>query len=235
MKLIIHPNETVLAETVAGEIAELIHKKKNAVLGLPTGSTAKPVYKALVQLLRTRKTKLSQLQSFNVDEFVGLADEDPGSFHTYMNAELFHQVSIDAENTQFPDGVQDYDKLIDDQGGMDLLLLGIGVNGHIGFNEPGTSFYSPTHKAELSQSTRQRNASSFENDLGRVPTHGHTMGIGTMLRAKRIILIAFGEDKADIIRHMIIGEPNEALPATALHLHRDVECHVDIAAASRIR
>lgn len=209
-----------------------------AVLGLATGSTMKPVYSQLLQLLNENPVDLSQLCTYNLDEYIGLSAQHPQSYNYYMYEYLFSKLNLSPQNTHLPDGLisncevvcQAYSQAIASKGGLDLQLLGIGSNGHIGFNEPYTSFESRTHVVELSEQTRIDN-SRFFDDQSEMPTHAITMGIKDILEAKEIILMATGRNKAEIMAQLFASQIDEALPASALKKHSNLTIVLDREAA----
>ncbi len=210
-----------------------------AVLGLATGSTMEPVYAQMLQDLQHTPIDVSQLTTFNLDEYIGLSAQHPQSYNYYMCQHLFNQLNIPAENVHLPDGLasnidtacQAYSNAIEAKGGLDLQLLGIGSNGHIGFNEPHTSFNSRTHIVELSEQTRIDNGRFFD-DQNEVPTHAITMGIQDILNAKEIILVATGSNKSAIIAQLFASAIDEALPASALKQHKNLTIVLDRDAAA---
>jgi glucosamine-6-phosphate deaminase len=226
------------AHAVARIIAGTLTRRPASVLGLPTGRTAIPVYDALVR----RRPAFSRARTFNLDEFVGLTPGDPRSFRTFMNHHLFSRVNIPSGHVHFLNGAASdldaecarFERAVAAAGGIDLLVLGIGVNGHVGFNEPGTSVVARTHRARLTLATRRANAAPFGGRLTRVPREALSMGMGTILAARAIVLIATGRSKARAIERMLAGRVTPALPASFLQLHRDVHLVLDRAAAERL-
>lgn len=188
--------------TGAGLIASLLQTKPRAVLGLATGSSPVGIYKQLITLYQKGLVSFSQASSFNLDEYVGLPTEHRESYRSFMNEQLFKHIDIDIARTQVPDGqaadleqeCNSYEQRLDDRGPVDLQLLGIGHNGHIGFNEPGTELTGRTHVVDLKDETRKANARFFDS-IDEVPAQAITMGVGTILKAKQILLIARGEKK----------------------------------------
>lgn len=213
----------------------------NAKLGLATGSTMKPVYEHLLKKLTQTPLDLSQLITFNLDEYIGLSAQHPQSYCYYMHQYLFDKLQVPECNIHLPDGLtsdfvaacQAYSDAIQAMGGLDLQLLGIGSNGHIGFNEPQTCFASRTHVVELSEQTRIDN-SRFFTDPAEMPTHALTMGIQDILDAKEIILIATGSHKAEIMAQLFSSEIDEALPASALKKHHNLTIVLDREAAAHL-
>ncbi len=239
MKLIIDTTENVVARA-AQKYVELLTKKPEAVLGLATGSTPLGLYKELIRLCAGGELSFARCSTFNLDEYMGLEAGHSQSYRYFMNKNLFEHIDIRPEATFVPAGFLDsdeqaagYDRQIAGAGGIDLQLLGIGNNGHIGFNEPLTPFDSVTHIVKLTDSTREANKRFFTS-LDDVPTHAVTMGIQTVLKSRNIILMALGEGKADIIKKTVEGRPDISVPASLLQLHDSVEIYLDEAAASKL-
>lgn len=232
MRVIIVKDKAQLGKTAAGLIAAQMRKRPDSatfVLGLATGSSPIPLYQELIRLNREENLDFSATVTFNLDEYVGLEPTHPQSYRAFMNEQLFDHININKENTHVPDGLADdvefscaeYEKMMKDTGGVNCQVLGIGSNGHIGFNEPGTSLASRTHKTRLADNTINDNARFFER-RDDVPTEAITMGIGTILDAERIVLVANGENKADVIARAIEGPITATLPASALQPHPNV-------------
>lgn len=239
---IIHAdNYEEMSALAAKRIIGLVSRKPNAVLGLATGSTPEGMYKMLVEDHKNNGTSYKEVQSVNLDEYMGLDRNDKNSYFTFMREHLFNHIDINLDNTSVPDGMTanleeaaaNYEKHIHNIGGVDLQILGIGNNGHIGFNEPGTPFSSRTHVIELEQSTREANARYF-NSIDEVPTHAVTMGIQSIMESREIILMASGKGKAEAIRNLVYGEITEENPASALRLHSKVTIIADEEALSLI-
>jgi len=235
LKIIIG-SEQEIAQKAAQRYVELLAKKPNAILGYATGSTPLGLYGELVRLNKEGALDYKDVTTFNLDEYVGLDGSHDQSYRYFMNTNLFNHINIDLARTHVPSGLDieaaaDYDKAIEAAGGIDLQLLGIGNNGHIGFNEPGTPFGSRTHLVELHESTRQANKRFFTS-IDEVPTHAVTMGVRTVMNARSVILMAIGKGKADIIRKTVLGPVTEEVPASVLQLHPDAEIYVDYEAAS---
>ena len=235
MKIIIG-SEQEIAQKAAQRYVELLAKKPNAILGYATGSTPLGLYGELIRLNKEGALDYKDVTTFNLDEYVGLDGSHDQSYRYFMNTNLFNHINIDLARTHVPSGLDieaaaDYDKAIEAAGGIDLQLLGIGNNGHIGFNEPGTPFGSRTHLVELHESTRQANKRFFAS-IDEVPTHAVTMGVRTVMNARSVILMAIGKGKADIIRKTVLGPVTEEVPASVLQLHPDAEIYVDYEAAS---
>lgn len=242
MEVIIQPNAELAAQSVAGLIALALSAKPDLVLGLATGCTMESVYEQLVQQHREIGVDFSRCRTFNLDEYVGLAVDDPGSYHYFMRQRLFDGVNIDLRHTHLPDGMADdldaecahYEGLIAAAGGIDLQLLGIGLNGHLGFNEPLSAFRSRTRVQTLSKITRTQNAPLFAKP-GQVPRRAITMGVETILEARRCLLLATGVDKAGIVARAIEGPMTAMVTATALQLHPACTIVLDEEAASKLR
>lgn len=231
----------------AKEIAELIRKRKAekrlAILGLATGSTPGKVYTELIRLHKNEGLSFSNVVTFNLDEYYPISSDSPQSYHAFMEENLFCHVDIDKANCFIPNGevpresvklhCEEYEKLIDSFGGIDIQLLGIGRNGHIGFNEPGSHINSSTRLITLDHMTRTDAAYDF-GGLGNVPKKAITMGIGTIMKARRILLLAFGETKAEIAQKAIEGPVTEFIPATYLQGHSDIELFLDCASAAKL-
>ena len=239
MKIFVNSPEQI-ARDAAKKYVEILSVKPNAVLGFATGSTPLGLYSELAGLCADKKISFSRASSFNLDEYLGLDGSHDQSYRYFMNKNLFEKIDIDINKTRVPSGINTspelaakYDKDIENAGGIDLQLLGIGNNGHIGFNEPGTPFGSVTHIVELTDSTRQANKRFF-NSIDEVPTHSVTMGIKTVMNARAIILMAIGKAKADIVKKFITGEVSEEVPASVLQLHPNVEVYLDFDAASQL-
>lgn len=223
----------------AQRVLDKIKTKPTAVLGLATGSTMEPVYDQLLQYLEQTPVDISQLTSFNLDEYIGLSAEHAQSYNYFMHEHFFNHLSMPECNIHLPNGLasncdnacEAYSEAIKVAGGLDLQLLGVGSNGHIGFNEPQTCFDSRTHVVELSEQTRLDNGRFFD-DQAEVPTHAITMGIQDILEAKEIILVATGAHKAQIIADLYHSEMDEALPASALKQHPNLTIVLDKEAAS---
>lgn len=215
---------------MAAEIfSKQLKENPKSVLGLATGGTPIGLYEQLVEEVKQGGITFKDVTTFNLDEYVGLAQESPASYWTYMHETLFNHVDINEDNVHLPNGVAhnleeecaNYDKHIAAAGGIDLQLLGIGVNGHIGFNEPGTSFDSLTHVVELTESTRTENAIYFEEGA-EMPTHAVTMGIQSIMNAKEIVLLAFGERKLEAMEQLKTGVLTEDFPASQLTTHPNI-------------
>ncbi len=242
MELIIQRDPETATLLVARIVATEIRVNPRAVLGLATGSTMEAVYQHLVRMHRETKLDFSGVRTFNLDEYVGLAPEDPNSYRHFMNEHLFWQVNIALRNTHLPDGraanlgaeCRHYEKLMQDAGGIDLQLLGIGKSGHIGFNEPLSALKSRTREKALAPTTIKQNAPFF-GGADKMPRRALTMGVGTILDARRCLLLATGEAKADIIAQAVEGPITSMVTASALQLHAHATVIVDEAAAAKLK
>ena len=233
-------SEANINDTVSDEIVSLVNRKRNCVLGLATGSTPIGVYKQLIKKYQNNEVTFKDVKTYNLDEYVGLSSNNEQSYHNFMRKVLFDYIDIDLDNTHVPDGedveksLDSYDKDIENAGGIDLQILGIGSNGHIAFNEPGTPFDSLTHIVDLKETTIRDN-SRFFKDINEVPRQSITMGLASIMRAKKIILIAKGENKAEVIRKLFQEEQSEDLPASILKTHPNVDIYCDNLAAKYLK
>jgi glucosamine-6-phosphate deaminase len=242
VRIDVHESATVLASRLADEIAGAIESAPAIVLGLPTGGTPIPIYRALVELTRARQLDWSRVRTFSLDEFIAPATDGPQPYERFLREQLFSRVNLDPARARFPDGrARDveaecarYDRAIADAGGLDLVLLGIGRNGHIGFNEPADVLVSRTHRATLEESSREANRDLFGGRIEDVPREAISMGLATILGARRIVLVATGEAKAAIVARACTGEVTTTVPASFLQLHQNVTVALDRAAASAI-
>ncbi|MFO7823798.1 MAG: glucosamine-6-phosphate deaminase [Cyclobacterium sp.] len=241
MQINIFQSSQTLHQAVADEIIETVKSKSDSVLGLSTGSSPVETYKLLVKDHKENATDYRRIVTFNLDEYVGLEGDHPQSYRYFMNTHLFNQLNIPLAQTHVPLGVGDleqnckaYESQILAAGGIDLQLLGLGTNGHIGFNEPGTPFSSSTHVTPLLKETIEAN-SRFFGAREEVPTQALTMGIKTIMEARKIILLAYGSHKAAAIRDMVNGPVSDALPASILQNHGDVTLFLDEEAASLLQ
>jgi glucosamine-6-phosphate deaminase len=240
VKITVLDSSDEVAAALAERVASTLQTKPDAVLGLASGRTPVDGYAELRRIHAAGSTDWSRASTFNLDEFAGIDSRHPGSFRTFMQRHLFDGVNLRAERIHFLNGVAEdlnaecerYEAAIAAGGGIDLQLLGIGTNGHIGFNEPGDDLPVRTHRVRLMESTRRDNAMLFDNDPSRVPSEALSMGIGTILRARRIILVATGDKKAECIRRATGGRLTTRVPASMLQVHSDVELLLDRAAAS---
>ncbi len=234
-------NDYQALSAFAGDILlRALRARPDVVLGLPTGRTPEGMYEHIVAECGREYRCFSSAQTFNLDEYVGIPPSHPGSYYSYMRHHLFDHVDIRDDNVHIPDGAAQnleaecarYELEIAQAGGLDLTFLGLGRNGHIGFNEPGTPFDSRTRVVGLTESTRRANAPEFQDCP--VPTRAITIGIGTILDSKRIVLFASGTEKAGIVWRFASEDPSESLPATALRSHPDVTVIVDRNAAAEL-
>lgn len=242
-KLIIADNYDEMSKIAAEMVIKKIKEAKDRfVLGLATGSTPEGLYRYLVEDHKKNDTSYEHITTFNLDEYAKLSRENENSYYYFMNDHLFNHIKIPRENIHIPDGNQEnleeeclrYEALIEQSGGIDLQLLGIGHNGHIGFNEPGTSFQSKTHIVELDETTRIANARFF-NALEEVPTHAVTMGISTIMKSREILLLISGKNKAETAQKLLEGEISEAFPASVLKQHPNITAIIDRDAYSLIK
>lgn len=233
MKIVIN-DKAHIDQMISKEISKLVSNTPDAVLGLATGSTPLGIYANLIEDYKQNQTDYSNVITFNLDEYVGLDIDHEQSYHTYMRENLFKHINIKPENTHFPkeENPKAYTELIKKHN-IDLQILGVGSNGHIGFNEPHTSFDSETSYVTLAQSTIEDNKRFFAS-IDDVPKGAITMGLKDIMSAKRIILIAFGKNKAQAIKQLINGVEDEAWPLTILKRHPYVTVYLDEAAASLI-
>lgn len=241
MKLIVVNNYEELSKVAAKEFSKVIKEKENAVLGLATGGSPVGMYKELIRMYEQKELNFSKITTVNLDEYIGLNPEHNQSYRYFMNNNLFNHINIDKSNTFVPNGLaedleaqcKEYDQKISELGGIDIQLLGVGNNGHIAFNEPNNELSSGTHIISLTDNTIEANARFFDN-IDDVPRKAITMGVGGIMKAKKIILIASGESKAEAIKGIFSGKITTANPATMLQMHRDVTVIVDEAAAKLI-
>lgn len=230
-----------LSKAAAVAIAEEVRANPRAVLGLATGSTPLGLYRELIRLHREEGLSFAQVKTFNLDEYYGLAPDHSQSYHHFMWENLFSHIDISKENINIPSGTPDdvdaycraYDARINEVGGIDLQILGIGTNGHIGFNEPGEELTPRCHRVQLAEATIEANARFFDNAAD-VPRTAITMGMESILQAKKIMLLANGEAKAPVIGKLQTSGITTKIPATLLRLHRHVHVYVDAAAASQL-
>jgi glucosamine-6-phosphate deaminase len=233
-------NERALARAAAERVAHALTRNPHMVLGLPTGRTPVRLYRELVALYAAGRVDFSQATTFNLDEFLGVDASHPGSYRAFMQEHLFAHVNLQPDRIHFLDGAaadsqaecRRYESEIAAAGGIDLQILGIGTNGHIGFNEPARELAARTHRVTLKAETRRANASLFGGDPGRVPAEALSMGMGTIMQARTILLLAIGKSKARSVARMLDGTVATKLPASFLQLHADVDILLDEAAAS---
>lgn len=237
MEVIKVKNYEELSKVAADIIADLLKKNPKATLGLATGSSPVGLYQNLIKKYENGEISFKDVKSYNLDEYCELPRSHPESYYSFMHKNLFSHVDIKEENVHIPcsEG-SDLQKLCNDyneelhKASIDLQLLGIGANGHIGFNEPGTSFEQETFVVELTEKTRKDNQRFF-NSLDEVPTHAMTMGIKNIMQAKKILLVASGKNKQDAVKKLLSGEVSESFPASILNKHNDVVVIIDEEAA----
>lgn len=238
MKVIVTKNYDELSKVAANEMAMVVKNNPKAILGLATGGSPIGMYKELIRMNKEGEIDFSKVTTVNLDEYVGLSGDHPQSYRYFMNENLFNHINIDKKNTYVPNGLaknieeecKNYDNKIENLGGTDVQLLGIGNNGHIAFNEPDEDLVSGTHLTNLTQDTIQANARFFDS-IDEVPKTALTMGLGGIMKSKKIIVIASGESKAEVVKAMVNGKISTKMPASMLQMHRDVVVIVDEAAA----
>ncbi len=247
MKIFVEKDYNTLSEKAAEIIADFVKENPKCVLGLATGSTPIGAYDLLGKMCKEGKISFKNIKTFNLDEYLGLAPENQQSYHLVMKNNFFDKTDIVLKNTFFPNdfapNFENYDKKIDDCGGIDLQILGIGRNGHIGFNEPGSDFSSKTREVKLSETTIKDNSRFFSakggsasgGDISQVPKTAATMGISTIMKAQKIILLAGGENKKEIIQKALSGPVTPEVPASILQTHKNVVAIVDKAAAKDLK
>jgi glucosamine-6-phosphate deaminase len=241
-QLVVLDDAGAVADYAAAHIVGRLAAKPDLVLGLPTGETPRGIYVRLAEAYRTGKVSFARAPSFNLDEYRGLPPDHPASYHAYMREMLFRHVDIDPARTHLPDGLASdataegrrYEKAIAEAGGIGLMVLGIGGNGHIGFNEPGSPFDSRTRAVRLTEATREANRRSFPEGET-VPEFAITMGIATILDAREILLVATGHAKAEALAAALAGPETPRCPASVLRRHPAVTIVCDTAAAAGIR
>ncbi|NFN85833.1 glucosamine-6-phosphate deaminase [Clostridium sporogenes] len=241
MRIIVVDNYEEMSKKAAIMVASQVILKPDSVLGLATGDTPIGMYREIINIYKNQNLNFSKVKTFNLDEYYGLSKDNDQSYYYFMMNNLFHHVNIDKDNINIPNGMmndiekecKEYESNIVKAGGIDLQILGIGVNGHIGFNEPGESFEAETHLVNLDKKTIESN-SRFFSSKDEVPTRAISMGIKTILHSKKIILLACGQNKADAIFKTIKGKITPNVPASILQLHKDVVVIVDKEAASKL-
>lgn len=237
MEVRIFNNADEIAVACADIFTDLLSSKPACVLGLATGASPVKTYNELIKRYKDGIISFKDVKTFNLDEYCNLPREDKNSYYTFMHENLFNSVDIKEENVHILDGnaedadkeAKAFDEMIDNEGGIDIQLLGIGTNGHIGFNEPAEAFSDGTFKVKLTDSTIKSNSIYFDDDS--MPRYALTMGINSIMKAKKIVLIATGESKADAIKATIDGEVTPMVPASVLKNHEDVILLIDKAAA----
>lgn len=239
MKIIVTKNYEELSRKAGNLFASQLILKTNAVIGLATGSSPVGMYKELIRIYQAGDIDFDEVVSFNLDEYIGLSPDNEQSYHYFMKENLFNHINIRPENIHIPSGIavdmnvaaQSYDNMIEEAGGIDIQILGIGNNGHIGFNEPDVKFEARTHIVELEKETIEANSRFFDS-IEEVPTQAISMGIKNIMQSRKIVLIASGEGKAKVVQQMIEGPITPELPASVLQLHPDVTIILDQEAAS---
>ena len=242
MRIRVFANPDALGRALALDVARRLADEPGSVLGLPTGRTPIPLYRELVQLCRAGRADFSRAVTFNLDEFLGLDPRDPRSYRAFMQRHLFDHINLPPRRIQFLNGAardverecRRYDRAIERAGGIDLQILGLGMNGHVGFNEPARALVARTHCTRLKPATRRANASFFDNRVSAVPREALSMGMATILHAARIVLVATGATKARCVQRTLEGPVTPRIPASFLQLHRHVEVWVDRGAAGNL-
>ena len=241
MKILVYENYDEMSKKAAKMILSQITQKPNSVLGLATGSTPIGMYKNLVRMYKDKIIDFSKVITFNLDEYYNLPKDNKQSYYYFMYENLFKHININYQNVHIPNGMaldtdkecENYDKAIKEHGGIDIQVLGIGKNGHIGFNEPTINFEKETHLVNLRSSTIEANSRFFDK-VDDVPKKAITMGIGSIFKAKKIILLACGKSKADAIFNTVHGDVTPEVPASILQFHNDVALILDKEAASKL-
>ncbi|MDA3130882.1 glucosamine-6-phosphate deaminase [Aliibacillus thermotolerans] len=241
MHIIKVKNDRELSDKASDFLLEEIKRNPKAVLGLATGSTPEGTYRELIKKIKKEKLDVSQLTTINLDEYVGLSEDHPSSYHAYMNHHLFKPLGLTKEQTHIPKGdapdleaeTKRFERIIQECGGIDFQLLGIGENGHIGFNEPGTSFDSRTQVVDLKPSTIEVNSRFFDNKE-EMPRRALTLGIASIMESRRILLLASGERKQPAMKRLIEGPVDEQFPASVLKNHPHFTLIADEAALSGV-
>lgn len=241
MEIIKVKNYDEMSEKAFEFIIDSVEELAQPVLGLATGSTPEGMYQQMIDSYMREEVSFENTTTFNLDEYVGLAEDNRYSYRFYMHEKLFKQINVPNNCTYLPHGdaddlykeCRDYEKLIHDEEYIDVQVLGLGLNGHIGFNEPGTAFDSRTHVVDLDDMTRKANARFF-NSVNDVPTKAITMGIGTIMESKKILLLVSGEKKAEAVYRLVNGEVSEAFPASILQKHENVILIADEGALSKL-
>jgi glucosamine-6-phosphate deaminase len=230
LRLLVEKDYAALSRAAARRIGAEIRNKPDMVLGLPTGDTPLGMYRELIRMHKEEGLDFSGVVTFNLDEYIGIPPENEHSFHAYMFQNFFHQINIKPENINIPEGISDdtartcaeFDQKLNQKGGLDLLVLGIGHNGHIGFNEPGDAFIIKTHVTNLTRKTIAANSRFFAG-RDEVPQQAVTMGLGGILGARKILLLASGDDKANIVTRLLESEAvSPQIPASFLLVHQHV-------------
>lgn len=241
MEVMVYPEYESMSQAAAKVVAQVLNEKPDAVLGMATGSTPLGVYKELVRMHQEEGLDFAQVRTFNLDEYVGLRANDERSYHHFMHENFFRHINISRDNIHIPSGTTSnyksfcgwYEQRIRECGGIDLQILGIGSDGHIAFNEPGSSLSSRTRLKTLAKSTIDDNARFFDRPED-VPIYAITMGVGTILESRSILLLANGENKAEAVARAVEGPVTSMITASALQLHPSAQVHMDESAAGRL-
>ena len=231
-----------MSRKAANIIAAQVVMDPACVLGLATGSTPIGTYQNLIKAYEAGDLDFSQVSTYNLDEYRGLSHDDPQSYHYFMKENLFDHINIDQANTHVPDGsdpdaeaaCSEYDRIVEEAGYPDLQLLGIGNNGHIGFNEPNEAFELGTHCVDLKEETIEANKRFFDGNEDLVPKQAYTMGIKTIMQARKVLMVANGKGKADIVKKAFFGPVTPEVPASILQMHPDFTLVLDAEAASKL-
>ena len=242
MRLIRAKNYDDMSLKAANIIAAQVSLNPKSVLGLATGSTPIGTYRHLVEWYQKGELDFGKAVSINLDEYCGLSGDPPQSYRRFMRENLFNHINIPADRSFLPDGTQtdsalecaQYDRIIEEHNGIDLQLLGIGHDGHIGFNEPGAAFELGTHCVHLTKETIEANKRFFDNNEDLVPKEAYTMGIKTIMQARKVLMVANGVGKADIIKKAFFGPVTPEVPASILQMHPDFTLVLDAEAASKL-
>jgi glucosamine-6-phosphate deaminase len=245
MRVRVYQSAPALAKALAAAVARSLAAKPGAILGLPTGRTPVPLYRELVRLHIAGRADFGRATTFNLDEFLGVSAADPRSYRAFMQRHLFDHVNLAPRRIHFLNGAATsgaavqrecdrYERAIERAGGIDLQILGLGMNGHIGFNEPARALAARTHCSRLKPATRRANAPLFGNRLAAVPREALSMGMATILHARRIVLLATGATKARCVERMLFGPVTPRVPASFLQLHTNTEVWLDRAAAQNL-
>ncbi len=232
-----------VAAAAASLLISRINARPSLVLGLPTGATPIPLYRALVAAYQRQRVDFSRVTTFNLDEFLGVGKGHPGSYQTFMQTHLFDQVNLSPRRTHLPNGLaedwqaecQRYEAAITRAGGLDVVVVGIGRNGHLGFNEPAPTLTARTHRIKLRPESRRANATLFGGRWQAVPAWALSMGIGTILNAREVVLLATGSSKSVVLRRALQGPITTRVPASLLQLHPHVTAIVDADAGAAMR
>lgn len=247
MLVVVKKNHDEVSREAARVVSNMLREKPSSILGLATGSTPLDLYNELIRMYKEEGLDFSKVTTFNLDEYIGLPPSHPESYHYFMYENLFKHINVPERFIHVPSGMVDvsevhrinrfcewYEEQIVRFGGIDLQLLGIGANGHIGFNEPGSSLGSRTRIKTLSENTRKDNSRFFDNDMDQVPKYAITMGIGTILDSKVILLVASGKNKAKAIKATVEAPITSQVPASAVQMHQRAILIVDEDAASQL-